>query len=369
MRASFHCVLLPLMVVVSLAAERPAPYAWKGPNRGCNAPGEATDQDLLDLAATGANVVRLGFPNHPLMSFTPPFGPSETALRKLDHLLDVCERAGLRAIIDPHTAPGFNSRWAPFTTMPQDPFWDESLPYQDAFVAFWGKVAQRYRDRGEVIAGYDLLNEPNLFDEPGSGGKWNKLVRRMVQAIRASDTRHTIIIEPPTVNLRGRIIPAEQMDTLNREGFLEASPDANVVYSPHFYIPWRFTAQGLDVPVPAPTPKPIFHYPGIVDGVRYDRGRLESLLKEVASFQRRQGAPVFIGEFSTTRWLGEDGNRWLGDAIGIFERCKWSWAYHAWREWQGWDAEMSVDPADSARYASTPRLRLLKAAFARNRQP
>ncbi len=42
------------------------------PYRGCNAPGEATDQDLLDLAATGANLVRLGFPNHPLMNFNAP---------------------------------------------------------------------------------------------------------------------------------------------------------------------------------------------------------------------------------------------------------------------------------------------------------
>ncbi len=366
MRPSLTSAVLTLIGMMSLAAQSPTPIAWHGPYRGFNVPGEATDKDLLDLAATGANLVRLGFPNHPLMNPTPPYGPNEAALQRLDHLLDVCERAGVRAVIDPHTAPGFTSRWAPFTTMPQDPFWDASLPYQDASVAFWGEVARRYKDRGEVIAGYDLLNEPNLFDQPGSGGAWNKLVRRMIRAIRASDTRHTILIEPPIVNLPGRVIQAEQMDTLNREGFLEAWPDANVVYSPHFYIPWRFTAQGLDVPVPDPVPKPIFHYPGMVDGVRYDRGRLESLLKEVAEFQHRHGARICIGEFSTTRWLGEDGNRWLADAIHIFERFNWSWAYHAWREWQGWDAEMSTTPTDLTRRASTPRLELLKSFFVRN---
>jgi endoglucanase len=362
MRRAFAAVLA-LIASCSLAAQT---IRWQAPYRGCNAPGESTDQDLLDLAATGANMVRLGFPNHPLMNFSAPYTPNEAALQKLDRLLDVCERARLRVIIDPHTAPGFTSRWAPFTTMPEDPFWDASLPYQDAFVAFWGEVARRYKDRGEVVAGYDLMNEPNLFDQPGSGGKWNKLVRRMIQAIRTWDKRHTIIIEPPIVNLPGRTIQAEEMDTLNREGFLEAWPDANVVYSPHFYIPWRFTAQGLDVPVPNPTPKPKFRYPGRIDGIWYDRAKLESLLEEVATFQHRHRALVYIGEFSTTRWLAADGNRWLADAIGIFEHYDWSWTYHAWREWQGWDAEMSANPRDLGRHASTPRLKLLKAAFVRN---
>ena len=74
-----------------------------------------------------------------------------------------------------------------------------------------------------------------------------------------------------------------------------------------------------------------------------------------------------MGEFSAPRWTGEAGNRYIRDVIEICEQHGWSWAYHAWREWEGWDAERSnTEKSDTARKAVTPRLELLKSFYRRN---
>jgi hypothetical protein len=53
--------------------------------------------------------------------------------------------------------------------------------------------------------------------------------------------------------------------------------------------------------------------------------------------------------------------------IEVCEQHGWSWAYHAWREWEGWDAERNnFDRSDTARKAGTPRIELLNSFFARN---
>jgi uncharacterized protein (TIGR03437 family) len=352
-----------LICAAAMAGE--APIRWEGPYRGFNTHSWLSEKDIRDLAATGANVVRIGFATEPMLEMTAPYAVKESALAHLDYLLTVCEEAGVRVVIDPHTAPGFTSPWAPWTTVPQDPFWKASLPYQDAFVKLWSAIAARYKDRGAVIAGYDLLNEPGVYGTPGQPSVWDELSKRLIAAIREHDKVHTIVIEPPTVYLPDkRVMDRMDLDGLYRAGFLSAPPDDNVVYSPHFYSPSKFTFQGVSG---NPMPTPPIAYPGVVDGVKYDRTRLEELLRGAALFQHRFGVPVFVGEFGNARWLGDDGNRWLADAIRVFEKYNWSWANHAWRECECWDAERSnTDKNDAQVYGETPRLQMLREAFAKN---
>jgi uncharacterized protein (TIGR03437 family) len=358
------CAVFALVAVVASASETEEAIRWKGPYRGFNTHSWLSEKDLRDLAATGANVVRIGFATEPMLEMSAPYGVKESALAHLDYLLNVCEESGLRVVIDPHTAPGFTSPWAPWTTVPQDPFWNPALPYQDAYVKLWSTIAQRYKDRGTVIAGYDLLNEPGVYGTPGEPSAWDVLSKRLVEAIREHDKRHTIVIEPPMVYLPDkRVMEGIDIDALFRAGFLSAPPDDNVVYSPHFYSPTKFAFQGVSG---TPLPDPPVRYPGVVDGGRYDRAKFEELMRGAAIFQHRFGVPIFVGEFGNARWLGDDGNRWLSDAIRVFEKYNWSWANHAWRECECWDAERSnTDKSDTKVYGDTPRMQILRDAFAK----
>ena len=80
--------------------------------------------------------------------------------------------------------------------------------------------------------------------------------------------------------------------------YLEAPPDANVVYSPHMYEPGQFTHQGVES-----RPEPVA-YPSVIEGKRWDRAALERTLEPVVQFQKKYNVPIFMGEFSAPRWRG-----------------------------------------------------------------
>ena len=192
-----------------------------------------------------------------------------------------------------------------------------------------------------MVAGYDLLNEPEVWVPVATGtpADLNLLYRKLITAIRGQDARHTVVLAGPRCVENGAMHGYHEGLRL-----LEVPADENVCFEAHSYDPTKFTFQGVESPGDAS-----LRYPGTAD------------------FARRAGRPVFLGEFSAARWLGDDGNRWIRDVIETAEANGWSWAYHAWREFHGWDAEMSnSDAADRTRYASTPRLELLKGHYARN---
>ena len=346
-------VLLAVAACLAVAA-RAADRSW-GPYRGADTGPAISEEDVRAFAATGGNLLRITSNSRPLMDKQPPYEVNEANLHLLDTLIGYCEKYKVRVVIDPHTTPGTGMST---TTRPGDALWKD-FAMHDHLLRLWQHIARRYAGRGEVIAGYDLLNEPALPDGGAAGtpADWNLLVRKLIKTIRAIDTVHTIIIEPPV--FRGK--DGRTRDRLQGMGYLEAPPDANLVYSPHMYEPHEFTHQGV-----AGRPEPV-SYPAVIAGREWNRNTVEQALEPVAEFQRRYRVPVFIGEFSAPRWRGEDANRYLRDVIEVCEEHGWSWAYHAWREWEGWDAECdNFDRTDTARKPDTPRLELLKSFFARN---
>ena len=135
-----------------------------------------------------------------------------------------------------------------------------------------------------------------------------------------------------------------------------------VVYSAHMYAPFHFTHQGV---FSNPTG---LEYPGKIDGKVWGKEQLAGALKPAADFQRAYGVHMYIGEFSAIRWAPSDSARtYLRDVIEVMEEHGWDWAYHAFREWDGWSVEHGADPKDHAR-AKTPtsREQLLRSWYARN---
>jgi hypothetical protein len=265
-----------------------------------------------------------------------------SALHRLDELLPVCRRAGLRVLIDLHTPPGGRNVASECRL-----FHDRR--FQAAFLRVWEKIARRYKGKATVW-GYDLLNEPvegvvaeGLLD-------WHALAERTAKAVRAIDPEHTLIIEPA---------PWGNPEALD---WFEPLDVPGVVYSVHMYLPHKFTHQGV-----AGSPAGI-SYPGRVDGRPVGKEQLRQALRPAVAYQRDYNVAIYLGEFSAIRWApGRSAYNYLRDVIDLFEEQGWDWAYHAFREWDGWSVEHGPDPRDhTPSKTPTDREKLLRSWFAKN---
>jgi len=269
----------------------------------------------------------------------------EAHLKKLDAALPACEKYGLRVVVDLHTGPG---HWAEGE---RNLF--GSAACQRRFVEIWEHIARRYKDAKAVWA-YDLLNEP-LELAAGEGlADWQELAERAARAVRAIDPDRPVIVEPAPWGGPEALADLRPLDV------------PKVIYSVHMYIPHKFTHQGV-----YDTGRKPLAYPGEVDGRTWDKAALEAALAPVIEFQKTHGVHIFLGEFGAIRWA-PDGSacRYLKDCIDLFEKHGWDWAYHAFREWDGWSAEHGPDREDRRRAAEpTDRQRLLTGWFARNVRP
>jgi hypothetical protein len=273
----------------------------------------------------------------------------QSALKQLDAALPLCEKYGLRVVVDLHSPPGGGRLNGGYAGSDHGLFTDAAC--QRKFVEVWQHMARRYKD-AKAIWGYDLANEPVEAIADESLADWQGLAERAAKAIRVIDPERTIIVEPPEWG--------------NPAGLRELQPLAvpNVVYSVHMYLPHAFTHQGVHGSGKA------YRYPGEIEGKRWDKVQLEAALKPVVEFQRKYNVHIYIGEFSAIRWAPDDSaHRYLKDLIDIFEAHDWDWSYHAFREWDGWSVEHGSNPKDHGRSRTpTDREQLLRSWFAKNRR-
>lgn len=319
--------------------------------RGAMISPKVSAADLATLGGEwGANHVRWqllwgGFPHSPadrgdLAAYDAWL---ESALAHLDELLPVCERLGIKVLIDLHTPPGGRNDAKECRLFHEKRF-------QDSFLAWWEKIARRYHGNATVW-GYDLVNEP-VEGRVGDGlMNWHALAAETARRVRALDPAHAIIIEPE---------PWGGPDAL---ADFEPIAVPGIVYSVHMYQPGKLTHQGVHDDAVG------VRYPSEIDGRLWDKEQLRRALRPVIEWQHDYGAHIYIGEFSAIRWAPDDSAlRYLRDVIEIFEEQGWDWAYHAFREWHGWSVEHGGDKSDTTRSPEpTTREKLLREWFAKNR--
>jgi endoglycosylceramidase len=277
-------------------------------------------EDADAIAAMGWNVVRL------LLSWSrvepEPGVYDEDYLDAIERSVRVLERRGVYTLIDLHQdawsatlaarpgeactgigpqafgwdgAPGWATqdqdapRCTPLGIRELSPavivafgaFWDDApgpagVGIRTRYVRMLAHLARRF-SRLDAVAGYDLMNEPNLFAEPQ---RLSDFTAEAIAAIRAAEADagapHRLVFFEPSITWAG---------------FGGAAPppfpaDDQIVYAPHVY------QGGLDDQV--------------LDEAVFERAR-----REAASFG---GAPVFSGEW------GSDPARASDPQDGYFER-------------------------------------------------
>jgi endoglucanase len=304
-----------------------------------------TEADFEDLAATGANVVRVPIQLRKCTGCERYESP-EQDIRYAQRVLARGERLGFRVVLVLLATP-----WGD-----QSDYWDRPNLQAD-IVRQWGQVARRVMASPALLA-YDLINEPVV---PASLGgrdpqaRWQDLALAIAHELRKVDPDTPLMIEPLPWGLPSSLTALKPLGL------------PGVVYSFHFYAPHEFTHQGL------PGHPLALAYPG----PGWDKARLSQALAQARAFAAEHRVPLFVGEFACVRWAPAGScTRYLADAIALFEAERWGWAYHCWRCYQGWDAEVPAEVPQEQRSghlpdqrrADAPSLLLLKQALQNNRR-
>ncbi|WKN42953.1 cellulase family glycosylhydrolase [Tunicatimonas pelagia] len=326
---SFWLLLLGFISTVSAQAQE-TPF-----NRGINLTGwfqagsaqqvqftRYTKQDFEQIKSLGCDVIRLPINLHYMTNGAPNYVVDPLFYNFLDPVVDWAEELDLHLILDNHTFDPAEST---------DPAVGEILK------KVWPQLAARYQNRSEKLY-YEVLNEPHGI----AGDVWNAIQGEVIQAIRAVDTKHTIIVGPTNFN---------SYNSLNEMPVYE---DDNLIYTFHFYDPFIFTHQGASWTTPSmqplqdvPFPYQAGEMPEFPAELRetwiesafndYDQEgfvtQVRSLVEVAAKFQEERQVPVFCGEFGVYIPNSDERSRvlWYETVQQALEESGISWTiwdYH-----------------------------------------
>ncbi len=332
---------------------------WENGLRGINIKLSQKYPDFKNLKNDwDINLVRLSCNNLQLRSKNSPYNYIEENWDILDSWLDSLSNNDIYVVLDIHTFPGAKNN---NTTFPSDLIWQDRK-YQDTLIETWGKIANRYKNYKNIV-GYDLINEPTFYRNLQSVSAWNydSLIIHIVEKIRHYDITTPVIIELPRFQNEDRL-HFQHFDT-------KISNIKNAIFSTHYYFPPEFTRQGLNKNLDKKIKYPGFltkvsSYSGKKKELVFDKEGIKETLKSARNFQIKNKCIIFIGEFSCLRWA-PGGDKYIEDLISLFEEYGWSWCYHSYRGYQGWDAELGNDPNNKIRY-ETKRVKILKGYFKLN---
>ncbi|MDD5332952.1 MAG: cellulase family glycosylhydrolase [Rhodoferax sp.] len=293
---------------------------------------QRSSADLDALASTGANMVRISVflkRCNECVSYDLP----QTDLNNLDALIHALAARSIYAFVV--LRPMGDER---------GPLWTSSL-LQKSFIMQWKLLAVRYRNL-QSVAGFDLLNEPvppgRTYEDRQS--MWLAYAETLGKEIRSVDPRRVLIVESA---------PDATTSSFNN---MKTLPIDNVVYSFHSYSPFALTHQG----VLKDLSKPLTY--GTTPAMNVNRGELYKLLSIVDLFATKNNVPILVGEFSIARWAPQgSAPRYISDSVDYFEAKGWSWMYHDFRGWPGWDSEIdSESPAITKRSPHAPVMTILR---------
>lgn len=260
-----------------------------------------TKKDFENIKSLGADVIRLPINLHFMTSGAPSYILDPLFLEFLDSAVNWAEELGLYIILDNHTFD---------PVVPTDPKIGKAL------LKVWPQMAEHFRNRSKYVL-YEVLNEPHGIDLV----KWGKIQGEVVDAIRAVDTKHTIVVGAGNYN------------NYRDLGSLPAYKDSNLLYTFHFYDPFVFTHQGANwcspslenlsgVPFP-PDSGPLPSVPKDLQGswventiMNYSRDGTSSEVKKLLdipiAFAKKRNVAIFCGEYGVyiPNSKNEDRVRW-----------------------------------------------------------
>ncbi len=313
-----------------------------------------TADDIQRIAEWGFDHVRLPVDHPVLIDEERPGIYRSSGFDYLLQAVEWCCEAGLRVVLDLHSAPGYR-----FDATGQNTLFSDSAR-QEQFVALWGVLAERLHSEPDWLA-FELLNEVVLPES----SPWNRLAQAALARIRQVDPTRLVLIGA------NGYASADQLQ------YLEIQADPQVIYTFHFYepvlvthqraywVPW-LTAFDRAVEYPGPVPEPqrlLEIRPDMRAFVEeYSRRPMDSellrrFLRPALDFVRRSGQTVYCGEYGVIdRASPETRLRWTSDFVDLLREYgigRALWSYKA-MDFGLVDGEGRIVSRELVRIASQP---------------
>ncbi len=180
----------------------------------------STDYNVIQTEM-GANVVRY-YLQYSWMNNTANF------FSYMDKQLELIDSANLKVILSLHY----------FGTGSGGGFYNGTQANTSELVSFWKNISDRYSPCN-VIAGYDLLNEPYCSGSFTETTLYS-IYETIVAEIRNNNDKHIIFISDPVNKYDNPT--ASYFNLVGDDAFKKLS-DSNIVYQFHWYKPIKFTHQ------------------------------------------------------------------------------------------------------------------------------
>ena len=230
----------------------------------------------------------------------------------LDEALNWCESLGIFLIIDFHNDCSGGSKTNP--------------KIERILLKVWTQIAARYKNRGKYVI-YEIMNEPHFSSGnlQADLSKWGKIQGNVIEAIRAVDKSHYIIVG------------GGDWDSPDSMLKLPEYKDDFLIYNFHDYTPFLFTHQGASwtfskrikkVPFPYDKAKmpPLPSNPTAAEKWEYNNYEENASEKELVAhldkaveFANKRNAALMCNEFGVLMTYADPAER----ANWYRMKCKW----------------------------------------------
>ena len=226
----------------------------------------------------------------------------EEELKHIDQAVELGRQYRIHVNINFHRAPGY------CVNPPKEPLdlWtnDEAL---DVCALHWAHFAKRYKDIPNDRVSFDLLNEPGDFSETA----YVRVVRRLVEAIRAEDPKRLIIADG--LRWGNRPVPA-----LAQFQVAQSTRGYQPSRISHYKASWM---HGSDQ-----WPEPTWPLK-ISEKDVWNKERLRA--EQIAPWQELQnkGVGVHVGEWGAFQHTPHPvALAWMRDYLSLWKEAGWGWS-------------------------------------------
>ena len=261
-----------------------------------------TEADFKQIAALGFDHVRIPIDYNVIQNPDGTMRPE--GLRRIDAALALCDKYGLKTVLDLHKTPGYS-----FDAEEKEAGFFENESYQERFYWIWETLAEWFGGMSDRVA-FELLNE---VTEARYLPAWKRISRECVRRIR--------FFAPDTIILLG----SYNWNSARTVPELDAPYDDKMVYNFHFYEPHVFTHQGAYWMPELQNTRMAYADCGASEQW------FEDFLAPAVEKAEKEHCELYCGEFGVIDIVPpEEAVKWFRDLHKVFERhgiahAVWSW--------------------------------------------